>query len=495
MRTYQQFEKGISMMFDRNNRIRRIHLMVAVALALVSFGVTAHAEDMTVARVMAAGGSNTLRSNTLRVSSSNPRYFTDNSGKAIYLTGSHTWGNFQKWFEGHSGGGGTAGSPANFTAYLDVLQSYQHNFIRLWVADTAWSPIRQAAIEPQPYVRTGPGTAADGGLKFNLNQFNQAYFDTLRSQVIAARDRGIYVSLMLFDGWGISEYSAVPDNATWNYHPFRTTNNINGINGDTNGDGIGLEYHTLNIAAIKTIQEAYVRKVVDTVNDLDNVLYEICNESGNYSTAWQYYFIDFIKSYEAGKPKQHPVGMTFQYSDRGGGPNSNLFSSNADWASPGLGTYFADPPAADGSKVVIADTDHISSQSWDTTWIWRSFTRGLNPIVMDWWNGTRWDPIRRAMRDSRAYADKMNLAAMTPQGSLVSTGYALVNPGNEYLVYNSGSGTITLYNFPSGTYSVEWYNTATNAAQTGSNITGNGSNKTITPPFSGAVLYLKKKEL
>jgi hypothetical protein len=27
----------------------------------------------------------------LRVSSINPRYFTDDSGRAIYLTGSHTW--------------------------------------------------------------------------------------------------------------------------------------------------------------------------------------------------------------------------------------------------------------------------------------------------------------------------------------------------------------------------------------------------------------------
>lgn len=29
----------------------------------------------------------------LRVSSVNRRYFTDNTGKAIFLTGSHTWGN------------------------------------------------------------------------------------------------------------------------------------------------------------------------------------------------------------------------------------------------------------------------------------------------------------------------------------------------------------------------------------------------------------------
>lgn len=31
----------------------------------------------------------------LRILSSNPRYFTDGSGKAIYLAGSHNWHNFQ----------------------------------------------------------------------------------------------------------------------------------------------------------------------------------------------------------------------------------------------------------------------------------------------------------------------------------------------------------------------------------------------------------------
>ena len=31
----------------------------------------------------------------LQVHPQNPRYFTDGSGKAIYLTGSHTWSNLQ----------------------------------------------------------------------------------------------------------------------------------------------------------------------------------------------------------------------------------------------------------------------------------------------------------------------------------------------------------------------------------------------------------------
>ena len=33
----------------------------------------------------------------LRVHPTNPRYFTDGSGQAVFLTGSHTWGNLQDY--------------------------------------------------------------------------------------------------------------------------------------------------------------------------------------------------------------------------------------------------------------------------------------------------------------------------------------------------------------------------------------------------------------
>jgi hypothetical protein len=53
-----------------------------------------------------------------------------------------------------------------------------------------------------PWPRTGPGTALDGNPKFDLSKLEQGYFDRLRQRVIEAGDRGIYVSIMLFEGWG-----------------------------------------------------------------------------------------------------------------------------------------------------------------------------------------------------------------------------------------------------------------------------------------------------
>ena len=41
----------------------------------------------------------------------------------------------------------------------------------------------------------------------------------------------------------------------------------------------GEEVHSLTVPVITSLQEAYVRKVVDTLNDLDNVPYKISGDA------------------------------------------------------------------------------------------------------------------------------------------------------------------------------------------------------------------------
>jgi hypothetical protein len=220
----------------------------------------------------------------LRVHPRNPRYFTDGSGKAIYLTGSHTWDSLQD--------SGTIGQPLkrfDYKAYLDFLQSHHHNFIRLW----AWEGgVNRSYYEPLCYRRTGPGIALDGKPKFDLRQFDAAYFERLRDRVASAGRRGIYVSIMLFQGWSIYNHGY---GNPWPLHPFNKANNINGIDGDPDGDGEGKEVHTLQVPGITSLQKAYLRKVVDTVNGLDNVLYEVTNETAIFSKDWQYAMVRYLK--------------------------------------------------------------------------------------------------------------------------------------------------------------------------------------------------------
>jgi hypothetical protein len=100
----------------------------------------------------------------LRVHPTNPRYFTDGSGQAVFLTGSHTWGNLQDYTYA------TAPSPPpmDFDAYLTFLKAHNHNVFRLWAWESAFNPSAKAgptSYDPMPYQRPGPGrpgTASPG---------------------------------------------------------------------------------------------------------------------------------------------------------------------------------------------------------------------------------------------------------------------------------------------------------------------------------------------
>jgi len=229
--------------------------------ALLPSPVSAAGTPFTLIRDGATAG-------PLRKSTVNPRYFEDTNGHVVYLTGSHTWLNFID--------GGITDPPRvfDFNDYLAFIVGQNHNFFRLWVWEQAkWGPFRPDEVwfTPQPYPRTGPGLALDGKPKWDLTQFNEAYFQRMRERVIAARDRGFYVSVMLFDGWSNDDKDYGGGNP-WLGHPFHRDNNVNGINGDPLNTGEGKRTHTLDDPAITALQDAYVRKVIDTVNDLDNVL-------------------------------------------------------------------------------------------------------------------------------------------------------------------------------------------------------------------------------
>jgi len=146
-------------------------------------------------------------------------------------------------------------------------------------------------VQPHPWLRTGQGRALDGKPKFDLTKYNPEYFDRLTDRLEAARKRGIYVSVMMFEGWAMQRVEG-----GWKSHPFHPQNNINDINGDANGDGKGLEVHELVVDSVTEIQKAYLRKIVDTVNRFDNALYEISNENHGESTQWQYAMIRYIKA-------------------------------------------------------------------------------------------------------------------------------------------------------------------------------------------------------
>ena len=431
----------------------------------------------------------------LRVDTTNPRYFNNGHGKIVYLTGSHTWGNLKDRAL-------TDPPPAfDYAGYLNFLVARNHNFFRLWAWEQTHSEV--GGGEPglrwiaQPiFQRTGPGNANDGKPKFDLTKFDASYFSRLRQHVVDAGARGIYVSVMMFNAYDLVNIY----NATDGGFPYASGNNVNGVASD------GPSAVNLSNSAVTAIQESYIKQVIDTVNDLDNVLYEIANESAEADVQWQYHMITVIKQYEATKPKQHPVGMTATP-----GTDDELYASAADWISP-----LARRPVADGRKVIINDTDNSyywvdlesDGQQAGQAWAWETLTLGSNPAFMDPYleprqnrnappNSTtldpQWDKIRNAIGRTRIYAEKLDLAHAVPSGSLSSSNYCIAYPGNQYLVYQPTAGAAFSVTLTAGTYNVEWYDPTQGVATQAGSITATAGARAFTPPFSGdAVLFLSR---
>jgi hypothetical protein len=449
--------------------------------------------------------------------SSNPHYFQDANGRAILLAGSHTWNDLQDW-----GTGGTP-EPFDFTAYTNFLVSHGQNFTLLWRVElpkfcalpTTDTNPPDITTSPQPWLRTGPGNANDGGLKFDLTKFDPAYFDRLRSRVSQLNAAGIWVGVYLFTGEFLAVYRCTGDG-----HPLTGANNINSID---DGGGVGsMSMSAPN--AITAIEEAMIDKTIDTLNDLPNVLWIVSEEAPNTTMWWQSHMIGHVHSYEATKPHKHPVGL----GAINGAADQTLYDSDADWVAP-----FAkiSPSSSCGAgtpmcKVNVNDSDHSYFGLWSDSkqtnrnYVWENFTRGNQIAFMDPYtvyyprqgrnnctspkNGictgpdTQYDNFRDNFGYVVAYSKKLNLKAAQPSTTLCSTGYCLGQTpaiGAEMLVYapNGGTFTVDLSKSAGRTMTYEWFDPSSGRVISMGSVSGGTANQSFTTPASittDSVLYI-----
>jgi hypothetical protein len=264
------------------------------------------------------------------VAAGNPNYFKDAHGNSLVLSGSQTWNTLQDW--------GSNGSlqTLDFNAFVSFLTAHGHNFTLLWTTEmprfcgfpgTPSSPPDLTA-GPLPWLRTGPGNATDGGLRFDLTKFNPGFFDRLRTRTRALNEAGIYVGVYLFTSEWLNIFRCPSDG-----YPFTGANNINGVDDGYTGGKKGTASITMTAPnAITMFQDAYVEKAIDTLNDLPNVLWIVSEEAPANSTWWNNHQIEHVRAYQSKKLHQHPIG----YAALIGAPDATLYNSDADWVAPAV---------------------------------------------------------------------------------------------------------------------------------------------------------------
>lgn len=466
------------------------------------------------------------RNGVLRIHPTNSRYFTDDSGIPIYFAGSHTWNVVfpLRVFSANT----PYRHPVNYNSFekfLEFLQSYNHNFTRLWTGMSYMTAARW------PWKRTGPGLARDGRPRFDMTRFDQKYFDILKERVQQVENRGLYASVMIFGSH--NDFELNYENIAW--HP---DNNINDM-GFKDGDSFFKPTHQGRYA-----QRLLVKKFVDTLNDFDNIIFEVMNEAPfPQSAKWQKDIVIYAKQYKSHKPKQHLWGITADYRNS----NPYLLGGPHDWWSPDSTLvkgydYRQGGPASYAVKPVIVDSDHFDGGLYSTdeiskgiALVWKTFTRGNHPILMECYN-SRWkpsefgcdnevnhvfDPIRKALGHTRTYANRfVDLVMTEPSETLCSSKYCLINPGKDYLIYQPVSNqkshssfivrglrklgtklgfvrsSLTVF-MKKGTYRLEWFDPLDESLSNDSVGIKNDGRMRFKVPFhiqKDAILYLKKTE-
>lgn len=194
----------------------------------------------------------------------------------------------------------------DYRAYLDAVAADGLNLTRMWSGAYREIPgefgIEDNTLAPEPQHFICPWMQRDDG-KFDLNQFNLAYFARLRDFLQRASDKGILVEFTLFCFWY--------NDALWRYSPMHPANTVQGI-GPTNKDEV---YRPE--CALMPAMEAVTRKLVTELNGFDNVYFEICNEvysrhDGTDDRAWQARITQVITGTEAALPNKHLIAINLQ---------------------------------------------------------------------------------------------------------------------------------------------------------------------------------------
>lgn len=335
------------------------------------------------------------------------------------------------------------------------------------------------------YQRTGPGSARDGKAKFDLNRFNQGYFDYWKKVISYAQSRDIVVQLVIFDNWH-NKKDIVDDGGSkgiWGMRNdyYNGDNNINGLDADT------IDKWTNPGHAVVGYQKKVIERVVDELSGYPNIVYEISNEN-YYNATWETDLSNHLTNYE-----------------RNRGVNTHLVMPRDLPNHDNAGGKTADPARAHSelvnkfnsmSRPLIADND--GGGSLDATGVrrraWAALTAGAH---MDYFHGGMWSLSvlnSSAVTDAMRYtgnvnkfltSNNINLRGMRPSDNLVSRGWALAQSGSRYIVFLQSGGSVNVSNLPSS-YTATWYSPIDNTSRNAS-----GGPSFSAPDGRDWVLYIR----
>lgn len=445
----------------------------------------------TRAALAAAGltvlnGAVLAQSNTLAVHPENSRYFIYNNKPTVLVTSGEHYG-------------AVVNKAFNYETYLNTLAADGLNNTRIFSGSyieipNAFGTIENNTLAPHlpkdnfiaPWARSSTPKDTDYyGNKFDLTQWDPAYFARLKDFVQKASDRGIIVEMTFFSAWYRDEHRALM--------PMNPVNHINSL------AALGGE---------REVEKALVRKIVTELNGFDNVYYEIANENyggpnNQNNINWEHGLAKTVADTEATLPKKHLVSMNIANGEKG----SPLSAHAKDWwkmaaNDPRLSQYvsiynfhYAHPEVASQNQhinKIIGDNETgfngradqpYRSQAWQFLLsggalynnLDFSFTVGKEDGTFNYLDKTPGGgsvALRKQLGVVKNFIHSVDFVKMAPVGSSIFKTQAnaeiqtMAETGKQYAAYldltkvNSNQGNPSI-NLPAGTYAAQWVDALT----------------------------------
>ena len=397
----------------------------------------------------------------------NPHYFLFRTKPTILITSAEHYG-------------AVLNRDFDFSKYLDELAAHGLNLTRLFSGvycedAKAFGITRNtlAPIEGQlscPWARSATPGYAGGGNKFDLTQWDAAYFKRLKTFVAQAGQRGIVVEFVLF--------CPFYEDSMWNLSPMNAASNVNGV-GKVSRDAA---YNREKNGDLQAIQESLVKKFVAELNGFDNLYFEVCNEPyfGGVTDDWQRRIIDVIVEAEEPLPNKHLISQ-----------NVANGSKKIERPHPAISVFnfhYASPPTAVkenfGLNKVIGENEtgfkgtgdtHYRMEAWEFLLAGGGLYNNLDySFAVGHEDGTFKYPektpgggnagFRNQIAVLKKFLDGFDFVRMKPDEGLVKRGLpndgrsiTLSESGKQYAVYFFGGPTVKpLLAIPPGKYQADW---------------------------------------
>lgn len=443
----------------------------------------------------------TLFAQPLRLYPENPHYFLFAGQPTVLVTSGEHYG-------------AVLNRDFDYVRYLNTLRADHLNLTRTFSG--AYREvfgnfkIANNTLAPAPGRFIAPWRQKDG--KFDLTQWDDAYFARLKDFVAQARRRGVVVEFVLF--------CPFYRDSMWNVSPMNSRNNVNGV-----GDVVRTDVFALKDERLTGVQDAMTRKIVSELREFDNLYYEICNEPyfGGVTPAWQEHIAKVIAATEAGFLKKHLIDQNWA--------NGSVVVDHPDPLVSLFTFHYSRPPdsvamnwelnRAIGNNETGFDGNADATyriQGWDFLMAGGALYNNLDySFTVGHEDGTFAPPpstpgggsaaLRRQLRYLRAFFGEIPFWRMqpSPEGMVRApegaTARALEQPGKIYAIYihhghvvkngkpryqvdeTAASRRIEV-RLPQGTYKVTWRDTRTgrDVKTEKFKVAGTGREMTLTTP-------------